>query len=198
MSVMEITCPNCATKFPMIAGLNDAEARRVASLMGKIPPKIAPLCLEYLALFKPQKSGLTWKRTHTLLRELTEGITAGQINRGGRHWAAPNEHWVLALQEVIDRRDKLTLPLKSHGYLYEILSGLTDKVEAKSEAKKEEQSRNRSSDGAETLRTVSVIRSEIEHFEGVLESTSSITKPYIQNQIDRLKKELAIVEKNHG
>ena len=37
---------------------------------------------------------------------------------------APPTAWLWALQEVIASRDsgKLTLPLKSHGYLYEVIS----------------------------------------------------------------------------
>ncbi len=139
---MQITCPNCALQFPLVAGMNDADARRVAALMGELPPKLAPLVIEYLQMFKPPKSGLTWKRTYTLLSELVPVIKAGQINRNGRAWAAPSEHWQSAIQEMIGRRHKFTLPLKSHGYLYEILVGLTDKSEAALEKLTEERRRN--------------------------------------------------------
>jgi hypothetical protein len=38
---------------------------------------------------------------------------------------------------MISKRDKLTLPLKSHGYLLEIIAGYGNKAEAKAEAQTE-------------------------------------------------------------
>ena len=39
---MDISCPCCGVKFPIVAGLNDTDGRRFAALMGRIPPDLAP------------------------------------------------------------------------------------------------------------------------------------------------------------
>ena len=63
-----------------------------------------------------------------------------RIERHSRIWAAPQPVWIAALDEIIARRDegKLTLPLKSHGYLLEIIAGQANKAEGKAEAEAED------------------------------------------------------------
>ena len=190
---MNIICPGCALTFPVIAGINDAEARRVAELMGKIPRKIAAYTLIYINLFKPQKSGLTWPRVYTLLSQMEPDITAGQINRNGRIWIARVDHWYIALQEMIDRRHKLTLPIKSHGYLYEILAGLADKAEASVEKKHEQSLRGRGDTGKQS-RTVADITGDLNHFKNMVEASSNpVVKEAMQIQVERCRTELDAV-----
>jgi hypothetical protein len=56
---------------------------------------------------------------------------AAQIERNGRTWPAPLEYWKAALEHMVQLRDqaKLQLPLKSHGYLLEVIVGMGDKAE---------------------------------------------------------------------
>jgi len=191
MSVMEVCCPNCATRFPLIAGMNDADARRVAGLMGSVPPKLAPLLLEYLAMFKPPKSGLTWGRTHKLLAEVTACVVNAEVMRNGVVWPAPVEAWQAALQEMIDRRHKFVLPLKNHGYLFEILAGAAEKVSNRQEQTGRRPSRE-TADTRQTGRRPGEIKSELNHFKNLLESSpSATTRDYLQGQVDKLEAELA-------
>jgi hypothetical protein len=129
---MQITCPCCAAKFPLDAGLNDADARRVAALMGELPPAIARLIVPYLGLFKPAKTGLNWGRTRRLLDDLTAEIKAGRVTRHGREWAAPAEAWIAALDAVLAKAD-VKRPLKNHNLLREIVASLAEKAEAVAE-----------------------------------------------------------------
>jgi len=134
---LNISCPNCALNFPLVAGLNEADAKRYAALMGELPPALAKPLTQYLALFKPAKTGLTWSRALKLLGELLPDIRRGQVRRNGRDWPAPADYWSLAIQTMLEQRDKLTLPMRNHGYLYSILSGLADRTEAAQEQRVE-------------------------------------------------------------
>src|SRR3990172_718209 len=134
---LNISCPNCALNFPLVAGLNEADAKRYAALMGELPPALAKPLTQYLALFKPAKTGLTWSRALMLLGELLPDIRRGQVRRNGRDWPAPADYWSLAIQTMLEQRDKLTLPMRNHGYLYSILSGLADRTEAAQEQRVE-------------------------------------------------------------
>ncbi|MBK8508768.1 MAG: hypothetical protein IPL51_08985 [Candidatus Competibacteraceae bacterium] len=49
--------------------------------------------------------------------ELNEAVSAAQIERDGRTHPAPVEYWKAAIDQMLDNRDKLSLPVKSHGYL---------------------------------------------------------------------------------
>lgn len=179
---MNIVCPGCALSFPVIAGINDADARRVASLMGEVPPRIAANVLVYIHLFKPEKSGLSWSRVCKLLGELVPDIKRGQINRHRRDWIAPVENWNIALEEMIARRHKLTLPIKSHGYLYEILAALADKAEGVVERQREQQRRHRSPTD---------IAGDLKHLKNMIEMSSSpVVKEAIQRQVDQRQAEL--------
>lgn len=187
MSVIEITCPNCAIKFPMIAGMNDAAARQVAELMGHVPPKVAPLLLEYISMFKPPKSGLSWTRARKLLTELVNDIRAGQITRSGATWPAPPDAWQAALQECIDRRHKFTLPLNSHGYLYEILASSAEKAGIQ----KERIGTRPAKIAGSTGRSIGEINSEIKSLKNLIEtSPNSASRDSLQRQIDKLEHEL--------
>ena len=195
---MNITCPNCALHFPLIAGMNDSQARRVARLMGELPPELSSPMLEYLSLFKPPKSGLTWTRTCKLLGEIAPWIKDGQITRKGRTWAAPKAHWQVALQSMMERRHTFTLPLKSHGYLLEILTGLADKAEAEAECQREQQRQQRPGTHETAGRSIADIRSELRHFEGLLPACPKTARAGMEKQVAHLKTELKARQGQHG
>lgn len=101
--------------------------------------------LQYLRLFKPPKRQLGMGRVASLLEPLLADMQRGSIERNGRTWAAPREAWSTAIDKLLEARDagKLTLPLKSHGYLYEVIAGQADKVEAVAEREVDAQRRGR-------------------------------------------------------
>ena len=70
-------------------------------------------------------------------------IKAAEINRNGRTWPAPQAYWKAALEEIVIKRGTLQLPLKSHGYLLEIICGMAGKAEAVQEKKVEERRQQR-------------------------------------------------------
>ncbi|MFP0386597.1 DUF2752 domain-containing protein [Acinetobacter nosocomialis] len=75
-------------------------------------------------MFRSQNRELTFERTAKLLGEIAGDINAQQIKRGHHSYPAPKAAWIWAINTMLERRDqgKLQLPLKNHGYLYEVIS----------------------------------------------------------------------------
>jgi len=138
---MRLTCPCCQAEFPLEAALNDVAARQAVVRAFRQTP-YGDLLTGYVGLFKPEKRAISMARLAKLLDELLDMIAKGTIERGGRIYSAPQAYWQQGLEEMLARRDSLTLPLKSHGYLVTIVAGYSDKAEAKAEAKAEERKRH--------------------------------------------------------
>jgi hypothetical protein len=87
--------------------------------------EVGKLAVQYIALFRPAKTALTFERMAKLLGELLPDMERGAISRNGLEYPAPPEAWLYGFRELLARRNtgSLKLPLKSHGYLYEVISG---------------------------------------------------------------------------
>ena len=140
---MRLTCPCCGVTLSLDAMLADGCAREVMAIALQLPGDLGDRLVRYLALFRPRGRGLAWDRAKRLLVELQGPLAAGAIERHGRTWPAPVGYWRAALDEMLGKRDTLQLPLKSHGYLFEILVGLAQKGEAAAEQKREAAARSR-------------------------------------------------------
>ncbi len=149
---MKVTCPSCHAEMSLEALLESESARRAVARLAEISLPFGALVLRYIALFRPAKRRLSIERMVTLIEELLPDLQRGAIARKGREWAAPTDAWRAALETVLAARDKgtLSLPLSSHGYLYEVLSALADKHEATAEREREQGRRNRSAAGPAT------------------------------------------------
>ncbi|MGB0218334.1 MAG: hypothetical protein ACPGJF_03285 [Sinimarinibacterium flocculans] len=162
---MKVTCPNCGTFGSLALFASDADARHCVQLAAKLPPAVERSLFAYLQLFAPAKRVQTWKKMRTLLGELVPAIEAQRVERHGRPWTAPHAAWIAAFDEMVDKRDKLTLPLKSNGYLFEILAGGANRVEAAAEEAREQSRRPvRSSTESEIPRAAisdAVLRTQI-------------------------------------
>jgi hypothetical protein len=147
---MRVSCPACNAEMSLELLLQrEADARAVLSLLEKSVP-FGALVLSYIALFRPGKRRLGLARMCALVEELLPDIERRAIARKGRDWAAPPELWRAGLQTVLGMRDKgtLTLPLTSHGLLYEVMSSQADKVEGQAEAVREQERRTHRPAGA--------------------------------------------------
>lgn len=140
---MVVTCPCCFARFAIEAALTDDDARRAVAAALKMPAPLGELVLRYIGLFRPAKRALAWDRAAALIDALLLPIQAGRVERHGRMWAAPIDAWRVALNEMLDRREKLQLPLKSHGYLFEIVMAQANKTEARIERQAEEEKHRR-------------------------------------------------------
>lgn len=134
---MQIVCPCCHARYALEAALSDADARRAVAAAGRLPPALAELTLAYIGLFRPPSRSLSWRRAARLIDEVVAMVEAGGIRRRGRAWKAGVKEFSEAIETVLNRRDKLTLPLTGHGYLEEVLIGVVDRAEAEGERQTE-------------------------------------------------------------
>lgn len=121
---MKTRCPNCGASQSLDALIANDEAREALAALVALGGELSKLTVRYCGLFRPAKSELSFARLAKLLNELLPDMQNQRIERGGELFAAPPQAWVWALKRTIDQRDsnKLTTPLRSHAYLYEILS----------------------------------------------------------------------------
>lgn len=131
---MRLTCPACGAEYTLdVLIAHDGAREALIEAMG-LNLALGKRLVQYLSLFRPAQRQLTMDRVASILKEISPCIKAAQITRNGRIWAIPQESWAWALEEIVAKKDKLTLPLKSHGYLFEMLIAAADKLEGQAEA----------------------------------------------------------------
>ena len=157
---MRLSCPACNAEMSLEVALGrEADARALAEFVER-NVALGATMVRYIALFRPDKRRLSLARTVALFMELAPDIERGAVTRKGRDWPAPLQVWRAAIEQVLGNRDKgtLTLPLASHGYLYEVIVGLADKAEGLVEREREDQRRQAGrSDGAGPAHAVAAI-----------------------------------------
>lgn len=130
---MRLTCPACGAEFTLDVLIAHEGAREaLAEAMG-MDLALGKRLVAYLGLFRPAQRQLTMDRVAKILKEISPCIRAQRIERNGRTWSVPRESWAWALEEIVVKKDRLTLPLKSHGYLFEMLVAAADRIEAAAE-----------------------------------------------------------------
>ena len=138
---MRITCPCCYGQFELEAALNVDAARSALVTALRMPAPLATLIGNYLGCFRSRSRALTPDRAERLLVELLPMLEGEYVVREGLRRDCPVSLWQQALEEMQEARSqgKLTLPLKSHGYLLQIAAGLAEKAGAKVEREREVQ-----------------------------------------------------------
>lgn len=134
---MKLTCPACGACGAIEFFLMDASAREAVRAAFGLPAPLGRQVMSYIGLFRPMQRALTWDRVEKLLAELLEPIQAAQVTRNGIVRPAPVEYWKEALDQVLTNRAKLNLPLKSHGYLFEIVANMSGKAAGAQEQQQE-------------------------------------------------------------
>lgn len=121
---MKTRCPCCGAENSLDALLAHDEARQAVWAVAQIGGEMGRLAVQYIALFRPAKTALTFDRIAKLLGELQPDMERGAICRDHVEYLAPTEAWIYGFREMLARRNtgSLKLPLKSHGYLYEVMS----------------------------------------------------------------------------
>lgn len=120
---MKTRCPACGAENSLDSLITSDDARQTLWTLAQIGGELTKRLVQYLGLFRPEKSSLSGARMAKLMSDLLPDIQAQRIQRGGKVFDVPVAAWVWALGEVLTARDTGTLkvPLKTHGYLYEIL-----------------------------------------------------------------------------
>ena len=120
---MKCKCPACGalSSLDVLIGNKAASDALNAALL--VNGELGEALIRYLGLFRPAKSSLTFERVATLLSELTPMIQTQTSRRDGREFPAPPEAWIYAINQMMANRANFMLPMKSHGYLLEIIAG---------------------------------------------------------------------------
>lgn len=134
---MQLNCPACGATFSLDAIIGHEGARDAVLVALQLPAPLGKTLIQYVGLFRPAQRALSMDRLAKLLNELLPMISKAQIERNGSIYAAPVDYWRNAMETMLASRDKLTLPLKSHGYLLEIIAGMAEKTAAKAEQNNE-------------------------------------------------------------
>ncbi len=119
---MKCKCPACGALMSLDVLLQHDSASEAIMAAFSFNRTFGKAIVGYLGLFRPQKSSLTAERLAKLLNELLPMVQSQRIERNGQVYEAPLECWIDSLNIVLEKRHTLTLPLKSHGYLLEIMS----------------------------------------------------------------------------
>ena len=133
---MNLVCPICQAEYPLAAAMNDVAARQAVVKAFSLT-QMGDRLIAYVALFKPAKQALSMVRLAKLLDGLVDQVKAGQIKKNGNTYAAPQQYWMQAIDQMLGNRQSLSLPLKNHNYLIAIIASASEKVEAKKEAEAE-------------------------------------------------------------
>lgn len=136
----QATCPHCAFSAEIEAFFVDDEGKRLAAAVAELPPECGRAVLAYLRLFKPPKTGLRTARAVKLAREVSALIGAGSVckdERSGLRRPATPAMWAQGMEQMLAQRDRLTLPLDTHGYLRAVVYGVADSADAAAERQAE-------------------------------------------------------------
>ena len=133
---MNLVCPICQAEYPLAAAMNDVAARQAVVKAFSLT-QMGDRLIAYVTLFKPAKQALSMVRLAKLLDSLVDQVKAGQIKKNGNTYAAPQQYWMQAIDQMLGNRQALSLPLKNHNYLIAIIANMGEKLEAKKEAEAE-------------------------------------------------------------
>ncbi len=121
---MRTRCPSCGATLSLDALIAHDAAREALAAAFKLSGPVGSAMVRYVALFRPESRELTMDRVARLVGDLLPDLQAQRITRNGQVYDAPLEAWAWAIEQALAARDagRLTLPLKSHGWLYEVIS----------------------------------------------------------------------------
>lgn len=139
---MRLRCSVCGAEQSLETVVNDVAARKaLAEALSLSPHGLA--IVAYLALHRPKKRSLSWRRVEALLGELNPAITSGVIRRRARDWPIHPDAWAPGFEAVLQARDngKLALPLKSNAYLFETVISHSERLRGTAELRRDEEQR---------------------------------------------------------
>ena len=153
-----IACPVCNSELSLehlLGHLDDEQA--FARLVALSVPS-AHLVVRYIGLFTPEKQRLTLRKKVRLIQQLLPDLQREAITHKGRDWPAPLANWGRGIEQMLATRaaGRLDLPMTGHGYLYAVIAGMADKVEALAEREAEQVKRS----GAQTPNNTVTVRGQ--------------------------------------
>ncbi len=139
--MLELTCPVCGVASPLEGFIQVEDQGRAVMIALGLPASLRDVFVRYMRLFNPPSRKGTISKTLRLLTELEQPIRDNRVSRRGNDYVAPVELWREAMEDIVERARQpgstLTLPLKSHGYLFEVVAGKCEQAAAKAEKRSE-------------------------------------------------------------
>lgn len=142
-------CPGCGLRADLDVFCVQADIKQALAAALDLPAPLGGRVLRYLRLFSPASKTLALNKTVRLLVELAAVVRSAQIERRGVAYAAPLGLWETALDTVLNQPPD-TLPLTSHGYLFQVAWNLADRAATRQERAAEERLRQGQRPPAET------------------------------------------------
>ena len=138
---MKLICPSCGATASAESWINDANCRETLLVISRLAPPLPKATLGYISLFRPGQQALTWKKALRLAQEIESLAGKGYVHIQGRvDRPCPPRIWAQAMEQMVERREGLTLPLPNHIYLskvaYDLATETTRQAETKTEAAK--------------------------------------------------------------
>lgn len=123
---MKCRCQNCGAVASLDLLVSNEEARDALVAITMMSDELTKAAIKYIGMFRPASKDLSWSRVAKLLNEIIPMITSETVTRGGVTKKASREMWLVGMKECVAARDagRLSLPLKTHGYLLEIVSNM--------------------------------------------------------------------------
>lgn len=162
MALPMFRCPCCRNSLTLEVVMANESVRECIILLMDAHPSASGLLrplMSYLGLFAPEKQDIRYERMATLLDSLVPMIRACEVRRNGKTLPAPLDYWKAALEEAVQRGHSgaIKLPLKSHGYLLEIVVQMSEKASALGETYTERQRAGHSGLGTTQTRAAQAI-----------------------------------------
>ena len=131
---MKLICPACGAIASAESWINDELCRATLAKIAGLPTPLPKTVLGYLSLFRPDKTGLTWKKALRLAEEIAALTACGFVSIHGKvdRTCSPRI-WAQGMEQMIEKRLSLTLPLKNHNYLRQVAWQLADQEDASRE-----------------------------------------------------------------
>lgn len=130
-----LQCPACGAEMSLDVALTHEALRRATfSLLQQSLP-LGAMVMRYVALFRPAKNRMSPDRMAKLVELLLPDLQRQAISHKGRNWKVTHDGWRMGFESVLEKaaNGKLTLPLENHRYLYTVLCGMADQLEAEEE-----------------------------------------------------------------
>lgn len=131
---MKGMCQTCGATAPLEWFLREPVSRQVLVTALSLPSPVQERIVDYLALFRPAGGSMSPKKALRLVTEIRDLVAAGFVHVTGRvDRAAHSSHWGRAMEQMIDNRHGLKLPMPNHNYLVKIVHDLADQDDAAGE-----------------------------------------------------------------
>jgi hypothetical protein len=156
--LMKLVCPSCGAIASANSWMNDELCRETLAKIAALPSPLPKASLGYLGLFRPGQNGLTWKKALRLAEEIAAIASKGFVHVQGKiDHNCPPRIWAQAMEQMVERRNSLSLPLPNgHVYLCKVAWDLANQEDAANERSADQNARNnrRSIEGSQPVASI--------------------------------------------